>query len=87
MSPSYESNLSHLLFSNTSAQDYEKLCSSDVLGTEKNHSLKDTEILDRFKKELKQNDEGWYETGLIWKTDHPVLTNNKSRSLGRLKNF
>ena len=86
MSPGHESNLTHLLFSNTSAQDYEKLCSLDVLGIEENHNFKDTEILDKFKKQLKQSDEGWYETGLIWKTDHPVLTNNKSNSLGRLNN-
>ena len=59
----------------------------DVLGIEENHSLKDTEILDRFKKQLKQSDESWYETGLIWKTDHPVLTNNNNNSLGRLKTF
>ena len=59
----------------------------DVLGIEENHSLKDTEILDRFKKQLKQSGKGWYETGLIWKTDHPVLTNNKSNSLGRLNNL
>ena len=87
MSLVHESNLSHLLFSNTSAQDYEKLCSLDVLGIEENHSLKDTEILNTFKKQLKQSDEGWYETGLILKTDHPVLTNKKSNSLGRLNNL
>ena len=87
MSPGHESNLTHLLFSSTSAQDFEKLRSLDVLGIKKNHSFKDTEILDRFKKQLKQSDEGWYEIGLIWKTDHPVLTNNKSNSLSRLNNL
>ena len=87
MSSGDESNLTHLLFSNNSAQDYEKLCSLDVLGIEGNHSLKDTEILDRFKKQLKQSDEGWYETSLIWKTDNPFLTNNKNNSLGRLNNL
>ena len=53
MSPDHESNLTHLLFSNASAQNYEKLCSLDVLRIEENHGLKDTEILDRFKKQLK----------------------------------
>ena len=57
MSPGHESNLTNLLFSNTSAQDYEKLCSLDVLGKEENSSLKDTEILDRLKKQQKQSDE------------------------------
>ena len=85
MSPGHESNLTHLLFSNTSAQDGEKLCSLDVLGIKESHSLKDTRIQDRFKKQLKQSNEGWYETVLIWKIDHPVLTNNKSNSLVRLK--
>ena len=57
----------------------------DVLGIKESHSLKDTRIQDRFKKQLKQSNEGSYETGLIWKIDHPVLTNNKNNSLGRLK--
>ena len=57
----------------------------DVLGIKESHSLKDTRIQDRFKKQLKQSNEGWYETGLIWKIDHLVLTNNKNNSLGRLK--
>ena len=87
MSLGHESNLSHLLFSNTSAQDHENLCSLDVVGIEENHSLEETEILDRFRKQLKQSDGGWHKTGLIWKTDHPVLTNNKSNSLGRLNNL
>ena len=99
MSPGHESNMTHLLFSNISAQDHDVLgieknhvvfkylCYLDVLGIEENHSLKDTEILDRLKKQLKQSDEGWYKTGLIWKTDHPVVTNNKNNSLGRLNNL
>ena len=53
MSLGYECNLSHLLFSNTSVQDYEKLCSLDALGMEENHSLNDAEILDRFIKRTK----------------------------------
>ena len=57
--------MSYLLFSNTFAQDYEKLCSLDLLEIEENHSLKDSEFLDMFKKQLKQSDEGWYETGLV----------------------
>ena len=75
MSPGHESNMTHLLFSNISAQDH------DVLGIEENHSLKDTEILDRLKKQLKQSDQGWYKTGLIWKTDHPVVTKTKTIAL------
>ena len=55
MSPGHESNLSDLLFSNASAEDYETLCSLDVLGIEENHSLKDTEILNRLKKQLKKS--------------------------------
>ena len=59
----------------------------DLLEVEENHSLKDSEFLDMFKKKLNQSDEGWYETGLAWKTDHIVLTNNKNNTLGRLNNF
>ena len=65
ISPGHWSNLSYLLLSNTLAQDYEKLCSLDLLEIEENHSLKDSEFLDMFKKQLKQSDEGWYETGLV----------------------
>ena len=34
-----------------------------------------------------RNEEGWYETGLIWKAGHPPLKDNKASSLARLTNL
>ena len=40
-----------------------------------------------FQEQRKRHPEGWYETGLLWKTDHPLLANNLNGSLGRLANL
>ena len=42
------------------------------------------EVYSEFKEQLKQSPEGWYETGLPWKGNHPVLPNNEGGSLRRL---
>ena len=44
-------------------------------------------VYEKFKKKLKRHDEGWYETGLVWKEENLPLGNTKNRSLGRLKNL
>ena len=40
-----------------------------------------------FKEQLERSPEGWYETGLPWKSNHPELLNNKQGSLNRLENL
>ena len=37
--------------------------------------------------QLGRDPEGYHETNLIWKENHPSLQNNKSSSLGRLSNL
>ena len=43
-------------------------------------------MYEEFKEQLTRSAEGWYETGLPWKGNHPPLPNNKSGSLKRLEN-
>lgn len=52
----------------------QNLCRLDVLYKE-------------FKEQLLRNPEGWYESGLLWKGNHPPLPNNKPGSLKRLVNL
>ena len=33
---------------------------------------------------MKRDDNGWYESGLPWKVNHPPLLNNEKRSLHRV---
>ena len=87
LSPGDDFDLTNLLFSKTSLHDYENLCSLDCLGIEEKHSKPDDLVYEKFRKQLHRSPEGFYETGLIWKEDHPHLNNNKSGSLGRLNNL
>ena len=41
---------------------------------------------EEFKEQLTRSAEGWYETGLPWKGNHPTIPNNKAGSLKRLEN-
>ena len=87
MSPGIESDITSALFTKTSTCDYDRLCDLDVLGIEENHLSHDENVFQRFKQQLKQNEEGWYETGLVWKENEVPLKNNKPGSLGRLKSL
>ena len=40
-----------------------------------------------FREQLTRDPEGWYETSLPWKGNHPPLPNNKAGSLRRLVNL
>ena len=64
--------------------DYAELCSLDVLGLKEDASNVDNDIYQRFKGQLGRNEEGWYETNIMWKEFIPALPSNKTRSLGRL---
>ena len=37
--------------------------------------------------QLRRSDDGWYETGLLWKHGHDLLPNNKQESLRRLESL
>ena len=85
--PGKEMDLSNMLLTQTAAADYERLCRLDVLGL-KDSPLGDQEIVnEEFKEQLTRSQDGWYETSLPWKANHPPLPNHKSGSLKRLDNL
>ena len=50
--------------------------------------LKDQQaVYGEFKEQLVRTEEGWYETGLPWKGNHPPLPSNEWGSLQRLRNL
>ena len=85
--PENDSEVTNLLFSKTSLHDYENLCSLDCLGIEENQVKSDDLVRDKFHKQLGRNSEGYYETNLIWKESHSLLSDNKYGSIGRLNNL
>ena len=87
MSPGIESDIVSALFTRTSTCDYDRLCDLDVLGVAESHLSHDENVFLKFKQQLKRNEEGWYETGLVWNENEAPLKNNKSGSLGRLKSL
>ncbi|XP_066029903.1 uncharacterized protein [Pocillopora verrucosa] len=87
LSPGTELDLSNMLLTQTSAIDYEELCKLDVLGLKDNPSGDQETVYEEFKEQLTRSSEGWYETNLPWKGNHPPLSNNHTGSLKRLKNL
>ena len=87
LSPGEETEVSAALLTQTSQTDYEGLCKMDVLGLEDRPAGDQAMVYAEFKEQLKRSPEGWYETGLPWKGDRPVLPNNTAGSLRRLHNL
>ena len=85
--PGPELNLTNMFLTQTSAIDYEELCKLDVLGLKDNLSGDQKTVYEEFKEQLTRSSEGWYETSLPWKGNHPPLPNNHPGSLKRLKNL
>ena len=73
-----------MFLTQTSKVDYEVLCRLDVLGLEDRPDGDQNPIYEEIKEQLVRSPEGWYETGLLWKGNHPPLPNNKHESLKRL---
>ena len=73
-----------MLLTQTSIVDYEELCKLDVLGLADTPTGDQSVVYEEFREQLRRSEEGWYETGLPWKGNHPPLPNNKERSLRRL---
>ena len=78
--------LDHLkmLLTQTSHTDYEDLCRLDILGLEDRPEHDQQTVHAEFREQLIRDPEGWYETGLLWKKNHPQLPSNKEGSLRRL---
>ena len=76
-----------LLVNQTSQADFEDLCRLDVLGLRDRPENDQGEVYTEFREQLQRSNEGWYETGLPWKGNHPPLPSNKNGSLRRLNNL
>ena len=79
------SDVVSVLYTQTLVSDYEKLCSTDILGLQESHY--NHHKFGKFKKQLNRIKEGWHRAGLIWRENGIPLGNNKCGSLGRLKNL
>jgi hypothetical protein len=76
-----------LLIAQSNQTDYEQLCRLDVLGLEDRPEHDQASVYAEFREQLVRNEQGWYETGLPWKGNHPNLPNNEKGSLRRLNNL
>ncbi|CAB3992546.1 Hypothetical predicted protein, partial [Paramuricea clavata] len=84
MSPGTEFDEAKMLLTQTSQADYEALCRLDVLGLEDKSEHDQLTVYEEFKEQLNRSPEGWYETGLPWRGNHPPLKDNREGSLRRL---
>ena len=87
MSPGSESDLTNMFMTQTSAVDHKALCRLDVLGLLDQPVGDQDLVYEEFKEQLVRRPEGWYETGLLWKGNHPPLPDNHHGSLRRLQNL
>ena len=87
MSPGTEIDHTKMLLTQTSHVDYEELCRMDVLGLEDTPEHDQRAVYSEFREQLVRDPEGWYETSLPWKGNHPPLPNNEKVSLRRLSNL
>ena len=87
MSPGQEFDRNRMMLTQTSQTDYEELCRLDVLGLADSSQHDQLAVYREFKEQLVRNEEGWYETGLPWRGNHPPLPSNKQGSLRRLTNL
>ena len=87
MSPGNEFNQRSLMLAQTYHDDYDKLCRLDVLGLADSPEHSQAIVHQEFKEQLTRKPEGWYETGLPWKGNHPELPNNEEGSKRRLNSL
>ena len=84
MSPGVEFDQSTMLLTTTSQADFERLCRLGLEDTSEKHRRP---VYDEFKETLTRSEEGWYETSLPWKSNHPKLPTNGQGSQRRLGNL
>ena len=82
--PEAELEVSNLHLAKSATEDYDRLCSWDVLGIEDFPAEYQSTVYEDFKKQLTRCDEGWYETRHLWKVGHPALPTKGKGSLARL---
>lgn len=76
-----------MFFTQTSHIDYDNLCKLDVLSLADSSTGDQAEVYTEFKEQLTQDAEGWHETGLPWRGNHPPLPSNEVGSLRWLGNL
>ena len=85
MSSGKETGLSNVYLTKSSAADYEQLCNLDVLGLEDSPESDQGSVYGEFIEQLDRSEEGWYESGLLWKPGHGRLLTNEHGSIARLE--
>ena len=83
ISPGAELDMSNIYIARSVTENYDRLCSWDVLGIEDSPAEYQSTVYEDIKEQLTRSDEGWYETGLLWK-EGPALSTNEKGSLARL---
>ena len=68
-----EVDLTLMFMTQTSSLEYETLCRLDVLGIADSASGDQHEVYSEFKEQLKRDEEGWYETGLLHVEREPPI--------------
>ena len=88
MSPGKEPlDIKNMLLAQTSHVDYEELCRLDLLGLSDTPTNDQGNVYSEFQEQLTRDEARWYETGIPWRGDHPVLPNNRKRKLATTLNF
>ena len=67
--------------------DYEQLCKLDVLGLQEREEETDESVYQKFRDQLRRDDNGRYETDLLWKETKKPLNSNEKGSIARLNNL
>ena len=76
-----------MLLTQTSQSDYEDLCRLDILELADTPEHGQSMVHMEFKEQLQRSPEGWYETGLPWRGNHPELPTNEQGRLRRLSSL
>ena len=86
MSPGADQDISPGYLAVSSTTDYDNLCALDVLGLA-NTTGDQGYVFGEFKYQLTRSQEGWYETALPWKGNHPPLPSNHDGSVRHLNSL
>ena len=87
MSSGREAGLSNVYLTKSSMADYKQLCSLDVLELEDRPETDQGNVYGEFVEQLHRSEEGWYESGLLWKPGHGRLLTNEQGSIKRLESL
>ncbi|KAK3755474.1 hypothetical protein QZH41_005978 [Actinostola sp. cb2023] len=80
----HTSDLERTFFLNSGVEEFNKLCSLEVLGVADEAPSKENELLSKFTDNLHITESGRYTTRLPWKTDCVELPTNKDVAVARL---